>query len=63
MAEHARGQGVGTALLRAAEALARDHGAEAMALDTQPGNVRALRFYHERMGYKDVLVRLVRRFD
>jgi ribosomal protein S18 acetylase RimI-like enzyme len=63
VAELARGQGVGTALLRAAEALARDHGAEGVALDTQPDNTRALRFYREHIGYRDVLVRLLHRFD
>jgi ribosomal protein S18 acetylase RimI-like enzyme len=63
VAQGIRGQGVGTQLLRAAEAWARDRGAEAMLLDTHPNNVRALRFYHERMGYQNVGVRLVRRLD
>jgi ribosomal protein S18 acetylase RimI-like enzyme len=61
--EGARGHGVGTAILRAAEAWARERGARAMILDTHPNNGRALRFYKERMGYQDVQVRLIRRFD
>src|SRR5262249_44456011 len=63
VAEPARGRGVGTALIKAAEALARDHGAEGMALDTQADNTGALRFYREHIGYRDVLVRLLHRFD
>jgi GNAT superfamily N-acetyltransferase len=61
--ERERGHGVGTAILGAAEAWARDRGAQAMILDTHPNNGRALRFYRERMGYQDVQVRLIRRFD
>jgi ribosomal protein S18 acetylase RimI-like enzyme len=61
--EEARRRGVGTALLRAVEALARDHGADGMALDTQADNAAALHFYREHMGYRDVLVRLLHRFE
>jgi aminoglycoside 6'-N-acetyltransferase len=45
-----RGRGVGTALMRAAEAWARAHGAERMALDLDAANEGALRLY-ERLGY------------
>jgi GNAT superfamily N-acetyltransferase len=40
-----RGQGVGTALLRAAEAWAVQHGAHAMKIETQNTNPDACRFY------------------
>jgi aminoglycoside 6'-N-acetyltransferase len=46
-----RGRGAGTALLQAAEAWAREHGAERMSLDLDAGNSGALRLY-ERLGYK-----------
>jgi ribosomal protein S18 acetylase RimI-like enzyme len=58
-----RGRGIGSALIRAAETWARERGAEAMRLDTQANNVRALRFYRDHMGYRDTTVRLIRRFD
>jgi aminoglycoside 6'-N-acetyltransferase len=45
-----RGNGVGTALLRAAEDWARAHGAERMILDLDVNNTGALRLY-EREGY------------
>jgi aminoglycoside 6'-N-acetyltransferase len=45
-----RGKGVGTALLRAAEAWAKAHGAERMVLDLDVNNTGALRLY-EREGY------------
>ncbi len=45
-----RGRGVGTALMGAAEAWAREHGAERMALDLDAANEGALRLY-ERLGY------------
>lgn len=46
-----RGRGVGTALLRAAEAWARTQGAERMILDLSSANTGALRLY-ERLGYE-----------
>jgi ribosomal protein S18 acetylase RimI-like enzyme len=61
VAEHLRGQGVGTRLLAAAEAWARDRGAVWILLDTHPANVDALRFYQARMGYAPVGVRLTKR--
>ena len=63
VAEAVRGQGGGTTLLRAAEAWARERGAEAMLLITHPDNERALAFYRSHMGYRDVGVRLMRRLD
>lgn len=46
-----RGRGVGTALLTAAEAWAREHGATRMTLGLDAFNTGALRLY-ERMGYQ-----------
>ena len=45
-----RGRGVGSALMRAAEAWAREQGAERMTLDLDAANDGALRLY-ERLGY------------
>lgn len=45
VARAARGQGVGTALMRAAEAWARKRGLAGLALETQDTNVWACRFY------------------
>jgi len=47
----ARGQGVGTALMDAAEVWARAHGAEQMDLGLDAANIGALRLY-ERLGYE-----------
>jgi len=58
-----RRSGVGTRLLRAAEAWLRERGAVAVLLDTHPGNAAALDFYQERMGYRPVGVRLRKRLD
>ena len=49
--EH-RSQGVGEQLLKAAEEWGRQHGAEVVSLDFHIANVRAARFYQERMGYR-----------
>lgn len=46
-----RGRGVGTALMDAAEAWAREHGAARMILDLAASNTGALRLY-ERLGYQ-----------
>lgn len=46
----ARGQGVGTALLEAAEHAARRRGCQALRLEVQVDNARAIRLY-ERIGY------------
>ena len=61
VAESLRGHGVGTRLLAAAEAWARNRGAVWILLDTHPANVDALRFYQARMGYAPVGVRLTKR--
>jgi aminoglycoside 6'-N-acetyltransferase len=50
VAPEARGLGVGTALLRAAEDWARAHGAERMHLGVDAANSRAIALY-ERLGY------------
>lgn len=47
----ARGAGVGTALIHAAEALAREAGAPKVLLDVDVGNTRARALY-ERLGYR-----------
>jgi aminoglycoside 6'-N-acetyltransferase len=51
VAPAARGQGVGTALMEAAEAWARAHGAERMDLGLDAANTDAQRLY-ERLGYE-----------
>lgn len=57
--EDAEGQGVGTALLAAAESWARQHGATRIALDTGAANTRARAFY-ARHGYAEESVKLVK---
>ena len=47
-----QGQGIGTAVIRAAEASALDGGARWMGLAVAPDNVGALRLY-ARLGYRD----------
>ena len=51
--EEHRSDGVGTALVEAAEAWARDHGATAIMVRSRSARVRAHRFY-ERIGYVEV---------
>lgn len=53
VAERARGMGVGTALLAAVEAYAREHGFEAVVLEVVNTNPGARRLY-ERNGYVEV---------
>ena len=48
--EAAEGQGAGAALMRAAEAWARERGYACLTLNVFDGNTRARRFY-ERLGY------------
>ena len=57
-----RGRGVGTALMAAAEAWARDHGASRMILDLAAPNVGARRLY-ERLGYRLSGLMMDRRLD
>ncbi|GAA1146133.1 hypothetical protein GCM10009630_50830 [Kribbella jejuensis] len=45
-----RGKGIGTALIRAAEAVAVDWGRAAIGMGVEPDNVQARRLY-ERLGY------------
>ena len=45
-------QGAGTALLTAAEAWGREHGAEVARLDTYSGSPVSVPFYENRMGYQ-----------
>ncbi len=56
VAPEARGEGVGEALLAAAERLAKRHGATAMRLEVRTDNVAAQRLY-ERRGYRRFGVR------
>lgn len=49
----ARGKGVGTALIEAAEAAARQRRCQALRLEVRTDNDRALRLY-ERLGYRRV---------
>ena len=46
MAPDARGQGLGSALVEAAERRARDRGARSLRVETQDVNVPACRLYH-----------------
>lgn len=57
--EAAEGEGAGAALLAAAEAWARRHGASRIALDTGAANTRARAFY-ARHGYQEESVKLVK---
>lgn len=57
--EEAEGSGAGAALLAAAEAWAREHGARRIALDTGAANTRARAFY-ARHGYGEESVKLVK---
>lgn len=47
VARAARGQGIGSALMRAAESWARQAGLRGLALETQDNNVLACRFYRK----------------
>jgi GNAT superfamily N-acetyltransferase len=52
VAAHARGCGVGSALVAAAETWARERGCTYTVLDYNARNVDARRFYRERLGYR-----------
>jgi GNAT superfamily N-acetyltransferase len=60
VSEDARGTGLGSQLMEAAEAWARLAGAQAMMVDTGAKNSQAQRFYRERMGYRDIGVILIK---
>jgi GNAT superfamily N-acetyltransferase len=45
-------QGIGTALLEAAESWGRDRGAEVVRLSTYPGSTVSVPFYERHMGYQ-----------
>jgi ribosomal protein S18 acetylase RimI-like enzyme len=60
VAEDARGSGLGSQLLVAAEAWACLAGAQAMMVDTGAKNSQAQRFYRARMGYRDIGVMLIK---
>lgn len=62
VAAEAEGAGVGSALMRHAEAWARDRGCAEVSLDVFAGNDRARAFY-ERAGYRPDHLRLVTRLD
>lgn len=48
----ARGSGIGTELMAAAEAWALEHGAEFMTLQVHTANLDAIRFYQDRHGWR-----------
>jgi len=52
VAAHARRRGVGSALVAAAEAWARERGCAYTVLDYNARNVDAGRFYRDRLGYR-----------
>lgn len=60
VSEGARGTGLGSQLLEAAEEWACLAGAQAMMVDTGAKNSQAQRFYRERMGYRDSGVILIK---
>lgn len=60
VAEDARGTGLGSQLLEAAEHWARLAGAPAMMVDTGAKNSQAQRFYRARMGYRDIGMMLIK---
>ena len=62
VAENAEGQGVGTALLDAAEANAKAHGAVSLTLHVIATNERARGFY-ERQGYFGEMLRYIKRLE
>ena len=59
LAPQAEGNGVGTALLEAAEHKAQGLGAQSMTLHVFASNTRAVRLY-ERLGYDGVLIRYIK---
>jgi GNAT superfamily N-acetyltransferase len=59
VAEHAEGQGVGGALLRAAEAWARERGYRMLTLNVFEGN-RSARAVYEHVGYVAETVRYIK---
>ena len=60
--ESARGRGIGTALMRAAEDWAREQGLEVLELDVAEPNADARRLY-ERLGYVPIAASLARRLQ
>jgi ribosomal protein S18 acetylase RimI-like enzyme len=60
--ESARRLGVGTALMKAGEAWARDRGFDLLSLDVWSTNHAALAFYR-RLGYPVDALRLIKRLD
>ncbi len=61
VAESAEGQGVGKELMAAAEAGARERGANSITLTVFATNLRARRLY-ERAGYDEELIRCIKPF-
>ena len=62
VAEELEGRGVGSELLLVAEGWARQHGCDALALDTGSANGRARRLYG-RLGFVEESVKLVKRLE
>jgi GNAT superfamily N-acetyltransferase len=60
VSDDARGSGIGSQLMEAAEEWAWVAGARAMMVDTGAKNSQAQRFYRERMGYRDIGVILIK---
>jgi len=64
VAEGHRSQGVGKQLMEAAEAWARERGADALLLDTGTKNEGAIRFYEVKMaGYRRIGLVYIKEFD
>jgi len=64
VAEGHRSQGVGKQLMEAAEAWARERGADALLLDTGTTNEGAIRFYEVKMaGYRRIGLVYIKEFD
>ncbi len=62
IAKQADGQGLGKALLNAAEQAAQDNGAMSMTLHVFANNIRARHIY-QKSGYSEELIRSIKHFD
>lgn len=63
VAPEQRGRGIGTLLMRAADAWALEHGAELITLEVHVANIDAVRFYQERLGFRTTGLTMMKRPD